>query len=141
MSAEQNQAVFLRVLQEVFSQGNLDAIDECFTATWIEHQFDLTSDREGFKNNIRYLRASFPDFTLTPEKIIATGDTVWGIMMARGTHQGDLMGHPGTGKPFEITVIDVCRFENGQIVEHWGVPDRFHLLIQLGFIPIGQSAR
>jgi hypothetical protein len=34
-----------------------------------------------------------------------------------------------------ITVIDVCRFEDGRIVEHWGVPDRFHQMAQLGLLP------
>ena len=52
-------------------------------------------------------------------------------------HQFDL---PPTGRSFAITVIDVCRFENGKIVEHWGVPDRFHQLAQLGLLssPAGQ---
>lgn len=40
-----------------------------------------------------------------------------------------------TGKPIVITVMDVCRFERGKIVEHWGVPDRFALLAQLGLLP------
>jgi predicted ester cyclase len=31
--------------------------------------------------------------------------------------------------------MDVCRFENGKIVEHWGVPDRFHQMTQLGLLP------
>jgi predicted ester cyclase len=47
------------------------------------------------------------------------------------------MGRPPTGKSFAITVIDICRFENGKIVEHWGVPDRFHQLAQLGLLPQG----
>jgi predicted ester cyclase len=34
--------------------------------------------------------------------------------------------------------MDVCRFENGKIVEHWGVPDRFAVMAQLGLLP--QSA-
>jgi predicted ester cyclase len=44
-------------------------------------------------------------------------------------------GRPPTGRSFTITVIDVCRFENGKIVEHWGVPDRFHQMVQLGLLP------
>jgi predicted ester cyclase len=31
--------------------------------------------------------------------------------------------------------MDVCRFEGGRIVEHWGVPDRFAQLAQLGLLP------
>lgn len=46
---------------------------------------------------------------------------------------------PPNGKPFQITVYDTCRFENGRIVEHWGVPDRFALLAQLGMLPRMES--
>ena len=42
---------------------------------------------------------------------------------------------PPNGKAFEITVIDIARFENGKIVEHWGVPDRFAVMAQLGLLP------
>jgi predicted ester cyclase len=32
-------------------------------------------------------------------------------------------------------VFDVCRFEDGKIVEHWGVPDQLGMMMQLGLIP------
>ncbi|MCI0397830.1 MAG: ester cyclase [Chloroflexi bacterium] len=34
-----------------------------------------------------------------------------------------------------ITVFDICRFSDGKIVEHWGVPDRFAVMAQLGLLP------
>jgi predicted ester cyclase len=51
------------------------------------------------------------------------------------------MGKPPTGKSFTITVIDICRFVNGKIVEHWGVPDRFHQLTQIGVLPPPPSGK
>jgi predicted ester cyclase len=56
-------------------------------------------------------------------------------MTARGTNHGSFFGFAPTGKSFAITVIDVCRFDHGKIVEHWGVPARFALLDQLGLLP------
>jgi predicted ester cyclase len=103
--------------------------------THTEHQFDLPSTLEEFKGSIRYLRNTFADFSLTIEDIVAEGDKVWARMSGRGRHDKEFMGRPPTGKLFEITVIDICRFENGKIVEHWGVPDRFHLIVQLGLLP------
>jgi predicted SnoaL-like aldol condensation-catalyzing enzyme len=38
-------------------------------------------------------------------------------------------------KPVGIDVVDICRFSNGKLVEHWGVPDRFALLHQIGALP------
>ena len=45
---------------------------------------------------------------------------------------GNVLGRPATGRSFEITVMDVIRFADGKIVEHWGVPDQLGMLIQLG---------
>lgn len=135
MSVECNLDVFRRLIEEGFNKGNLQVLDECFPPDYIEHQFDLPSTREEFKGSIRFLRETFAPFSLTIEDMVTDGDTVWARMTGRGTDSKGFMGRPPSGKSFEITVIDVCRFENGQIVEHWGVPDRFHQLAQLGLLP------
>ncbi len=138
VSPEQNQEVLRRVIEEGFNKGNYDALDTLFATDYQEHQFSLKTTLAGFKEDIHYLRTGFPDFHLTIEDSIADADTVWIRMTARGTNRGPFTGPP-TGKPITITVMDVCRFENGKIVEHWGVPDRFALLAQLGLLP--RSAR
>lgn len=75
-----------------------------------------------------------PDLKLTIDEMITSGDKVWVRMTSRGRQQGPFMGFAPTGKSFTITAMDVCRFEGGKIVEHWGVPDRFALLHQLGLL-------
>ena len=57
-----------------------------------------------------------------------TGDTVWARSKATGVD-------PRSGKPVTIDVMDICRFADGKLVEHWGVPDRFALLHQIGALP------
>lgn len=140
MSAEQNTAVLRKVIEEGFNKGNMAALDECFPPTYTEHQFDLPSTLEEFKGSIRYLRETFAPFSLTIEDMVADGDKVWVRMIGRGTDSKGLMGRPPSGKSFAITVFDVCRFEDGKIVEHWGAPDRFHMLAQLGLLPQPQPA-
>jgi predicted ester cyclase len=135
MSDDQNKAIFRTVIEEGFNHGNLDALDDCFPPSFIEHQFDLPSTLVEFKGTIRYLREMFDHFHLTIDDMVADGDCVWARMTGRGTNNHPFMGHPPTGKSFEITVFDVCRFADGKIVEHWGVPDRFHQLAQLGLLP------
>jgi predicted ester cyclase len=134
MSEEANIATFRRVIEEGFNKGHVDALDDCFSPTYSEHQFDLPPTLEGFKKSIRYLRHNFADFSLTIEDLIAGDDMVWARMTGRGTNNELFMGRPPTGKTFAMTVVDICRFEEGKIVEHWGVPDRFHLITQLGFL-------
>ena len=57
-----------------------------------------------------------------------------------GTHTGELLGIPPTGREVEILVIDVVRVADGRIVEHWGIVDRLGLLQQLGAIPEPETA-
>ena len=140
MSTEQNKEIFRRVIEEGFNKGNLQALDECFTPQVIEHQFDMPSTLEGMKGSVSYLRDTYAPFSLTIEDIVEDGDMVWARMTGRGTDSKGLMGRPPTGRSFAIAVIDVVRIENGKIVEHWGVPDRFHQLAQLGLLPTPQAA-
>jgi predicted ester cyclase len=142
MTVASNQDVFRRVIEEGFNRGNFDAWDDCFPPELKEHQHGMPASREGLKRAIGALRAAMPDLHLTIDAMVERGDEVWARMTGRGTHAGGpFFGHPPTGKPFTITVIDVCRFEGGKIVEHWGVPDRFALLDQLGLLVRGPLAR
>ena len=134
MSTEQNQKVLQRVIEEGFNKGNYEALDSLFAAGYLEHQFGLGQTLAGLKQDIQWLRTAFPDLHLTIEDMVADSDKVWIRMTARGTNLGPLVGPP-TGKPMTIAVIDVCRFENGKIVEHWGIPDRFAQMAQLGLLP------
>jgi steroid delta-isomerase-like uncharacterized protein len=134
MSPEQQMEIFRMVIREGFNRGNFDAWNDCYPEAWTEHQFGMPDTLEGFKRAIAGLRAAFPDFELTIEDLVSVGDKVWARMTGRGSHRSPFMGLPATGKSFEITVMDVCRFEHGKIVEHWGVPDRYALLAQLGAV-------
>jgi len=134
MSTEQNQTAFQQVITEAFNKGNYDVLSDHFHANLIEHQFGLSPTIEGLKRDIQFLRTAFPDLILTIEDMVTDGDKVWARMTARGTNSGGFMGPPN-GKSFEAAVFDLCRFEDGKIIEHWGSPDRFAILVQLGLLP------
>lgn len=136
MTPEEHTEVFRRVIEEGFNKGNLDALDALFAPDFREHQHGMVPPNlEGVKGAITYLRSVFPDLTLTIEDSVADGDTVWARITGRGTDSKGFMGRPPTGRSFAITVMDVCRFEHGKMIEHWGVPDRFHQMEQLGALP------
>lgn len=138
MTNEQMQAAVRRVIEEAFNQGNYAVISEVFAPDFIENQFGLHATFAGMQRDIEGLRAIFPDLHLTIEEMVVSGDRVWTRATARGTHSRPFMGPP-TGKPFAITVFDELRFANGKIVEHWGCPDRFAQLMQLGLLPRPQA--
>ena len=57
---------------------------------------------------------------------------VWFRIRSTGTNDGPMWGRPATGRPIDITVMDVMRVADGRIVEHWGVADRLAVLKQIG---------
>jgi predicted ester cyclase len=52
----------------------------------------------------------------------------------RGTHGGEFFGVPATGKSVTVGVIDIVRYDDGQIVEHWNQVDMLGLMQQLGVV-------
>ena len=133
MSPEENKQIVRRVIEEGLSRHNLDLIDKYFDPDFIENQFGHKPTIIGMKEDFQFLYKAFPDYHLVIEDMVADGDKVWLHMTCTGTNKGGFMGPPN-GRFFKITVMDVLRLKDGKIVEHWGVPDRFALLIQLGLI-------
>ena len=81
---------------------------------------------------VETLRRSFPDLTLTIEDMVSEGDKVWARIRSTGTHEGPFFMNAPTHRRMEIDVIDIARFEDGKMVDHWGVADRLGVLFQLG---------
>jgi predicted ester cyclase len=79
--------------------------------------------------------AGLPDVTVTREDLIVSGDKVVGRFVYRGTHTGDLMGIPATGRPVEMRSIDIWRVENGMFVEHWDQLNLMQMFQQIGALP------
>ena len=85
------------------------------------------------------LYQAFPDLHITVEDLIAEGDRVVGRDTVTGTHQGEYMGVPPTGKSITYNEIFIARFAGGRIAETWGVVDVLSQMRQLGAIPGGSS--
>jgi predicted ester cyclase len=135
---ERNLATFRLLVDRGFSAGDISAVDATCAADCLEHQDGFT-DTESVKRGIDFLHLLASDFQVTIEDVVASGDRVWARLRARGTHNGPAFGGP-TGRTFDINVIDICRFRDGMIVEHWGVPDRLAQMQQLGVMPAPAAA-
>jgi len=94
---------------------------------------------QALKEVFTRLRRAFPDLHITVEDLIAEGDKVVGRNSVTGTHQGEYMGLPPTGKSVIYNEIFIFRFAGGRIAETWGVVDVFSQMKQLGAIPGGSS--
>jgi predicted ester cyclase len=75
------------------------------------------------------------------EDVIASGDKAVARVRVTGTHMGEFLGMPATGKSAAVNLIDITRFgDDGLAREHWGVAGQLSLLQQLGAIPAGPPA-
>jgi len=137
MSAEENKAIQRRIY-EAYSQGDLAALDELIAPDNISHQEAIPGQEpglEGLKKVLAVFRSAIPDFTVTPDVIIAEGDKVAVRTISLGTNTGEFMGNPPTGKEIKIEGFDINRFADGKLVEHWGLFDVAKLMQQLGVAP------
>jgi steroid delta-isomerase-like uncharacterized protein len=94
---------------------------------------------EGLRQRVNTLRTAFTQqFTL--ELLIAEGDKVAVLWTTRGTHVGEFMGLPPTGKSYTIQGVDIHQLRDGRMTEHWDVVDVYSMLIQLGALPAPSGA-
>jgi len=142
VSAEDNKALVRRFVDEVQSGGNIDLIDEVCSPGFVNHSAPpgIPADREGLKILTAMFRGAFPDSHFTIENMVAEGDKVATRKTFHGTHGGDFMGMPPTGRVVSMGLIDIVRVSDGRVVEHWAMGDSLGLMQQLGVIPQpGQS--
>jgi steroid delta-isomerase-like uncharacterized protein len=128
-----------RFFEKVFSQGDLDLVDELVAADYVGHPSgpeETVRGPQGVKEYIGRLREGVPDLALTIEDQIADGDKVATRWTARGTHDGELLGAGPTGRTATVTGITIQRLgAGGRIVEGWTSWDMLGMLQQLGIAP------
>ena len=138
MTATNNAATYRRWFDEGCSQGNVDLADELYAPDYVSHSLppDFPTGVEGLKSFVRALREGMPDLRCPVEDVVAEGDRVAGRFSLRGTHAGTLLGIPATGKPVDVGVMVIARFDPaGKCIEDWAVMDQLGLLRQVSAIP------
>lgn len=131
---EQNKALILQYIDQVWGKENIAAVEEFLSADYKRYLSPVSEplNLEGQKQRLIGFRTAFPDAQITVEDIFAEGDRVVFRSIMRGTHQGAFQGIPPTGRNITVGLLDVIRIENRKFIEHWGGPDLFDLIKQLG---------
>ena len=134
MEASDNAASQRRFVDEVQDKGDHSVIDELVAEDVVDHTpFPGTSPgRQGVKEVMGAIRGGFSDHDAEVIHMVADGDLVATYKTFTGTHDGEFLGVPPTGKRATIRVMDFVRYRDGQIVEHWNVVDVAGLMAQLG---------
>src|SRR5262245_37375040 len=126
-----------RFYAEVINGRNLAVIDELVADDLVEHQElpGLPPGKEGVRAFFDLFHGAFPDLHADIQGIVSEGDEGWVYAVMSGTHKGEFLGIPATGKQVSVPMFDRVRVRDGKAAEHWGVSDDMGLMTQLGVVP------
>jgi predicted ester cyclase len=131
---ESNKAVVRRFNKDFVETGDRAVFDELVSPEFENHsvQGDEPPDREAaFFFFTAIFRAAFPDVKVVIHDQFADGDVVITRKSYRGTHTGPFMAIPATGKPIDVSVIEIVGLREGKYADHWATADMLGLLQQI----------
>ena len=133
MGTQENKVLVRRFIDEVFIKGNPDAVDKLVTTDFTPHSWGkMPSGIEPLKQAIRRVHAGLTDASFKIEDMIAEEDRIAVRVTAHGTHTGEFMGMPATGKAYTISETHIFHVRDGKIAEHWRDADMLGMMQQLG---------
>jgi predicted ester cyclase len=120
---EENKVLVRRLVEEAVGERNLDVLDELADGEFAEVA----------KRWVRPFRSAFPDFAMEIVELVGEGERVVAHFRCSGTHRGDWLGVPATGRRFEnVDEIYIFQVRDGRLVATMGVEDNLARLRQLG---------
>ena len=134
--SEENKTVVKRFVTEYQNGRDEDVMRELCAVDVVDHAAapGLPPGLDGVKVFHDAFHAAFSGLHADIHQQVAEDDLVVTRKTFYGTHTGDFMGIPPTGREVEIGVIDILRIRDGQITEHWNQLDQLGLLRQLGVL-------
>jgi steroid delta-isomerase-like uncharacterized protein len=141
MSTETNLAL-VRRYQAIYNSNNLAALSEVLAPDFVPHNMmpGVPASLDGCKALHQSTLTSYPDFHTAIDDLFGEDDKVVMRFALTGTHEGDFLGIPPTGKRIYVSGTSIFRIANGRIVEHWGEEDVLGWMQQLGAIPTPEPA-
>ena len=136
-STAHNKDLVETFIQDLFTKGDLDAVDRYLDPAFINHDLPFPGAPDGpagMRLAAAVFREALPDWHSDVDQLVAEGDIVVERFTASGTHRGELMGARPTGKTITLAGVNIFRVEGDRIVERWGRLDELGLLRQLGLI-------
>lgn len=119
---------------KVFGARDFSALSGLMREDYIQHNPLVGQGSKGFQEFFAAWFKASPDFKYELKQIASEGDKVWVYGTYSGTHKGDWLGIPATGKAYKFDAVDIFRVQDGKLAEHWDVLDVYGLFKQLGTI-------
>lgn len=134
--SSQNKSAAVLIMEELYSKGNMDIIDDIVSDEYIYRAPGLeVKGSRGLKDFVTDYRNAFPDLNVQIDDIIAEGDKVVTRFNMSGTNSGDFDGMAPTNKKVTATGVLISKYLNGKLVEDWDQFDTYGMMQQLGVIP------
>lgn len=126
-------------LHELYIQAintrDLALLEHYFGEDYIYHSPFGDMNEAQFRQTLNVMLTAFPDFNLVVEDTFSSKDRVVTRFRMRGTHLGDFLGIPPTGRSIDLPGIIITRVSKHRAVEEWEEFDRLKLMQQLGVLP------
>ena len=132
-----NSTIVRQFIEQAINQGQVDSAGQ-FVWDDVVEQVPFPGQGpglDGLKDVLRALRAGFPDLHWTIEEQIAEGGKVLTRFEWTGTHHGEFLGVPATGRQVRIWGMVIDRLQEGRIKDTRILMDTLGLMMQLGVIP------
>ena len=113
---------------------DLDALDRVIDEDITDHNAvpGQVAGRAGIDYWVGMMHDAFGDLVGVVEDMVVEGDKVAARVTWHGTHHGDFVGIPGTGRSVTMQSVQILRFTNGMATDWWGTPDIFGVVLQVG---------
>lgn len=131
---ERNTRRFLEQLERCVNGREYEAMTEFYAEGYRSAGCAGQASATGPAEELAQLEAvvdAFPDFRYEVESIIADGDSLVVVARFTGTHLGEFLDLAPTGRRADVPFVDMLRFEDGMMIEYWGVFDTRALKAQL----------
>ena len=137
--SEENKALYRSFVEEIINKYKINEMGKFIAEDFVDLTpppgIDLEPGLAGMQKMMGMFLSAFPDLHSTIDDLVAEGDKVVGLMTTTGTHKGDFMGIPATGKQINFKEIHTVRIVNGKAIEHWGIAEDLKMMQQLGVVP------
>jgi steroid delta-isomerase-like uncharacterized protein len=134
---EANEIVMRRFVEEVINEGQYSALPVLVHPHYVYRSPEQElRGADALKDLFTAYRTGLPDLNTSIDNLVVSGDKVVISVTLTGTHEGDLMGIPSTGKQLKIHGMVLSRFEDGKIIEEWEILDMLSMFQQLGVVSL-----
>jgi steroid delta-isomerase-like uncharacterized protein len=131
--------IILNAWNKAWGGGDAAAFEQLLTPDYIRRSKSGTEDFHSVERTITATHTAFPDLTCDILHFLEEGDSAAIRWQTKGTHQGEFMDVPATGRSVSITGASFLRFEGDKLAEEWVVSDPRELLAAIGIWHLGSG--